>query len=299
MNEKNYSIPWEQYAGEAEHYSYVRCLDLGQIYEVVRVTHEKHGLRAEFVHQVIFMDEYDEQALTEILGGFGYKSLDAFVCEANHADVDPAGFVTRQDGSIDREASPSWWIDYMLLSSLMAEHFDGLDLPVRTADALADSIVCKAPDTVIGPYRIRRMIADQRTTIPPTEEEARETYVVTVIRQRFEGQNMELYRSSYRIDRDRLSNPSEEACETYLRKIVSDFLRTEDGKRAYESTCRDFNWGDVETEIPSSFFSAYGVAPFDGGPNDSKFLCCGGFAILVNQDELLGQGVYDDGEAEP
>ena len=45
MNEKNYSIPWEQYAGEAEHYSYVRCLDLGQIYEVVRVTHEKHGLR--------------------------------------------------------------------------------------------------------------------------------------------------------------------------------------------------------------------------------------------------------------
>lgn len=108
---------------------------------------------------------------------------------------------------------------------------------------------------------------------------------------------MELYRSSYRIDRDRLPNPSEEACVTYLRKIVSDFLQTEDGKRAYESTCRDFNWGDVETEIPSVFFSAYGVAPC-GGPDNGKFLCCGAFAILVNQDEFLGQGVYDDGEAE-
>lgn len=124
-------------------------------------------------------------------------------------------------------------------------------------------------------------------------------YVVTILRQRFEGRNMELYRSSYRIDRDRLPNPSESACETYLRKIVCDFLRTEDGKRAYESTCRDFNWGDVETEIPSDFFSAYGVVHCGGGPDDGKFLCCGVFTVLVNQDELLGCDVCDDGEIEP
>lgn len=178
MNETIYSIPWEQYADEAEHYSYVRCLDLGRIYEVVRVTHDKHGPRAEFVHQVIFMDEYDEQALTEILSGFGYKSLDAFVCEVNHADVDPAGFVVRRNGSIDREASPSWWIDYMLLASLMAEHFDGRKLLAEIADRLADSIVRKAPDAAIGPYCIRRTVADQRTTIPLTEDEVNRIYAV-------------------------------------------------------------------------------------------------------------------------
>ena len=295
MNQEIHPGPWEPYSDKAAHYSYVRCLEQGTLYEVVRVSHEKDCQTAEFLHQIIFMKEYGETELTKILKGFGYDSLEAFAYETGCVDTATTHKAWQSGHCV---AESQWPIDYMLLSGLMAEHFDGLDLPVQTADAFADSIVRKAPHTVIGLYRIRRTIADQRTAIPPTEEEARETYVVTVIRQRFEGQNMELYRSSYRIDRDRLPNPSEEACETYLRKIVSDFLRTEDGKRAYESTCRDFNWGDVETEIPSSFFSAYGAAPC-GGPDDGKFLCCGVFAILVNQDELLGQGVYYDGEAEP
>ena len=175
MNAKMYSIPWEQYADEAEHYSYVRCLDFGKIYEVIRVTHEKHGLQAEFVHQVIFIDEYDEPALVEILSRFGYKSLDAFVCEVNHADMEHSGFILRQDGSVDREASPTWWIDYMLLASLMAESCSGRAMTVQAADALAQSIVDKAPDSV-GPYCIKRTIADQLTTIILTEEEINTIY---------------------------------------------------------------------------------------------------------------------------
>lgn len=123
-------------------------------------------------------------------------------------------------------------------------------------------------------------------------------YAVTVIRQRYEGRNMELYTSHFRIAQNQLSQPSEAACEAYLRKIVYDFLQTEAGKRAYEETCQDFNWGDVGTEIPDDFFSAYGVIHDSGRPDSKNFLCCGLVGILVNQDELLGQYVYDGVEAE-
>lgn len=162
--------PWEPYCEEAAHYSYVRCLSVGALYEVVRVTHDKHDWRAQFVHQVIFMAEYDEQALAEILKGFGYKDLDGFVCEVNHADVDPGGFVVRSDGSIDREASRCWWIDYMLLASLMAEHFPGREMPVQAADALARSIV-ETPCDASEPFCIRRTWMDQLMSIPLTGEE--------------------------------------------------------------------------------------------------------------------------------
>lgn len=118
-------------------------------------------------------------------------------------------------------------------------------------------------------------------------------YAITVIRQRQDGWNNELYYSTFLIAQDRLPEPSESACETYLRKAICDFLQTEDGKRTYEDTCRDFNWGDVETEIPNEFFAAYGIVHCGGDPDSGKFLCCGTLGILVNQDELLGQGIYD------
>lgn len=170
MEQKHAPAPWSSYADAADHYCYVRCLDFGNLYEVVRVTHDKHGQQAEFVHQIVFMTEYDEPAMTEILREFGYDSLDAFVCEANGVDTDPAGFTTRQDGSIDRAASPSWWIDYSLLASLMAEHFDGRVMTVQAADDLARAAVEGNP---IAPYPfcIRRTFGDQLVTIPLTEKE--------------------------------------------------------------------------------------------------------------------------------
>lgn len=73
------SMSWQAYSDERSHYSYVRCLSLATAYEVVRVTHDKHGERAEFVHQTIFMNEYSEGDLSDILKGFGYDSLNAFV----------------------------------------------------------------------------------------------------------------------------------------------------------------------------------------------------------------------------
>lgn len=330
MEQQLLPATWETYADNADHYSYVRCLDLGNLYEVVRVTHDKHGQQAEFVHQLIFMAEYDEPAMTEILKEFGYESLDAFVREVNSADTDPAGFAVRQDGSIDRAASPSWWIDYMLLASLMAEHFDGRIMTIQAADDLARAVVKENP-IAPTPFCIRRTFGGQLVTIPLKEAEINKicatkskqlsaaqpfpantshaadvggpagtaaAYAVTVIRQRNDGRNTELYHSAFQIAQDRLPEPSEAACEAYLRKVICDFLQTEDGKRAYENTCQDFNWGDVETEIPDDFFSAYGIAHCGYGPNSGNFLCCGSIGILVNQDELLGQGIYDGEETE-
>ncbi len=162
--------PWAPYADAVDHYCYVRCLDLGNLYEVVRVTHDKHGQQAEFIHQIVFMTEYDEPALTDILREFGYKSLDAFVLETNGGDTDPAGFKIRQDGSIDRAASPSWQIDYMLLASLMAEHFDGRMMAIQAADDLARALVEGNP-IAPSPFCIRRTFGGQLVTIPLTEKE--------------------------------------------------------------------------------------------------------------------------------
>lgn len=160
--------PWNSYADAVDHYCYVRCLDVGNLYEVVRVTHDKHGQQAEFVHQVIFMTEYSEPALAEILRGFGYEKLDAFVCEAKGTGTDPAGFTVRQDGSIDRAASPSWQIDYMLLASLMAEHFDGQIMTPQAADDLARAVVEGNP-IAPSPFCIRRTFGGQLVSIPLTE----------------------------------------------------------------------------------------------------------------------------------
>ena len=51
----------------------------------------------------------------------------------------------RQDGSIDRAASPSWQIDYMLLASLMAEHFDGQLVTIPLTEKEVD-MVCTVKD---------------------------------------------------------------------------------------------------------------------------------------------------------
>ena len=165
MTQKIDPGPWEPYADEAAHYSYVRCLELGRIYEAVRVTHEKDGGQAEFLHQVFFIAEYSEPELVEILRGFGYESLDAYVSELNQS-----GFVIGPDGKIDRRKSPAWYIDYMHLASLMAEHFEGRRMPAKTADRLARSIVGERPYTV-EPIQTRQVFAGQLVSVPLSEGE--------------------------------------------------------------------------------------------------------------------------------
>ena len=108
--------------------------------------------------------------MTEVLKGFGYESLDAFVCETNCADAEPAGFGTRPDGGIDRAASPSWWIDYMLFASLLAEHAEGRMMTVQAADDLANAVVVMNP-IAPNPFYIHRTFGGQLVSIPLCETE--------------------------------------------------------------------------------------------------------------------------------
>lgn len=115
-------------------------------------------------------------------------------------------------------------------------------------------------------------------------------YAVTVIRERKEGSGTEIYTSNYLVDKQRLPEPSPKACADLLRKIATDFLKTEEGREAYKETCKDFNWGDMETYISDMFFVPYGVARRNG----FAYPCCDEIDVLVNQDELLGEGIWDD-----
>lgn len=272
--------PWEPYAGEAKHCSYVRCILPGEIYEAVRVTHEKDGQQAEFLHRIFFMPEYSEPDLEEILRGFGYESLDAYVSEQNQS-----GFILQPEGKIDRRKSLAWYIDYMYLASLMAEHFEGRRMPVQTADRLARSIVGECLDT-----------AEQTAPMPRMRQssDCSAAYAVSVLRRRSCGLDTELYRSCFYIAQDRLPSPSEDACAAFLRNIIRDFLKTEEGCCAYEETFEDFNWGDVDTYIPDEFWARNGVLTYSSSRKQT-FFCCGIISILVDQDELLGKGLLDGG----
>lgn len=70
-------------------------------------------------------------------------------------------------------------------------------------------------------------------------------------------------------------------------KEDTDYFKTEEGWAAYEETCEDFNWGDMETYIPDAFFKPCGVAHCDG----YVYPCCDVIGILVDQDELSGDGI--------
>lgn len=112
---------WENYADETNHYCYVRCLDLGKMYEAVCVRHISGTEDADYLHQVFFPEEWSEDALVELLQKFDYVTLDDFVQDINMAESEEQGFVRNADGTIDRNASPAWYIDWMYVVNLMAE----------------------------------------------------------------------------------------------------------------------------------------------------------------------------------
>lgn len=89
-----------------------------------------------FFHGVISVQDYleAESALNELLNGFGYADLDAFVKENSPDD----NWVYGADGKLDRENSPSYIIDIQLLASLIAESlfYEGIRMPRKKAKEL-------------------------------------------------------------------------------------------------------------------------------------------------------------------
>lgn len=111
-----------------------------------------------------------------------------------------------------------------------------------------------------------------------------DTYqVVTLVRIRRDGLDTEIWNDSFRVKTE--TPLDEQALLNRLRFCVKRFLQTNDGLEAIEDTRHDFNWGDAIQTIPNDFWNKYGVHFIM--LKDSAFQCCGGTAILVNQDEVL------------
>lgn len=111
---------WQWYADEADHYSLVRQVNDLKTYEVVRVTHGKHGEASEFLHQFFFLAEYTDKELLEILNSFeSCTSLEEF---------------RKQTGCGNSEEM------YWLIASLLAEHFEGRKVSRERADQLVKAI---------------------------------------------------------------------------------------------------------------------------------------------------------------
>lgn len=111
-----------------------------------------------------------------------------------------------------------------------------------------------------------------------------DTYqVVTLVRIRRDGIETEIWNDSFRVKTDKPLD--DQTLLNKLRFCVKRYLQTDDGYEAIESTCNDFNWGDAIQEIPNEFWSQFGIHIVT--LNDAPFHCCGGTAILVNQDEVL------------
>ena len=66
---------WENYADETEHYCYVRCLDLGKMYEAVCVRHINGTDDANYLHQVFFPETFGELPIEKI--GYDLYSIGA------------------------------------------------------------------------------------------------------------------------------------------------------------------------------------------------------------------------------
>lgn len=70
---------WHSQSEEVDNYSFTRILDATKgIVEVVAVRHKKFPRVADFVHNVVFLDDFSDEALQIIVRDFGYKDLKAY-----------------------------------------------------------------------------------------------------------------------------------------------------------------------------------------------------------------------------
>lgn len=132
---------WTDYCDE--HIMFVRELsDMERrAFECVKVVpHIDDDQTLSMLHEIIFTDDYvftnslGEDALNQMLKGFGYQDIDGYVRDM-HGDE---GWIYHEDGSVDRNASPSWTVDWAHLASLVCESHDhGLKLtPVDAKHAV-------------------------------------------------------------------------------------------------------------------------------------------------------------------
>lgn len=74
-----------------------------------------------------------------------------------------------------------------------------------------------------------------------------------------------------------LLNGSIEQAEKIVRETVREYLKTPEGKRDMEYSGGAYNWGDVASTIPASFWEEHGLKPMNHTAAD----------LWVDHDEVL------------
>lgn len=135
--------------------------------------------------------------------------------------------------------------------------------------------------------------AEKSSKKPKKPKKAKKACAVTMCRVRREGFNTETYLTCVY-----LVVPAEvTVTEALLRKtfldVSTEFMNSVEGQQAWEHTCHDFNWGDWESEIPARIMNKHGI--YIDCPSRVKVTeSC---AFTVDQDEVIGFGVWDMAEA--
>ena len=104
MDILNQPSQWDEYCDERLVLG--RCAVDWSTFEFIKVTDEDDG-RVKVLHEVIFPDDYPEEALNEILNRIGHKDLHAFVVE--NATTNEWFYLSYE--RIDSKNSPAYLID--------------------------------------------------------------------------------------------------------------------------------------------------------------------------------------------
>lgn len=110
------------------------ALAISNIFELYQINRYPGHLRRptqsedffKVAHAYIDISDYSEGDILSALQGFGYESLDRFVEETSP----DWNVIYKEDGTIDRENSPSYIIDFGLIAEMLFE-FDALEYAIE------------------------------------------------------------------------------------------------------------------------------------------------------------------------
>lgn len=124
MPDKNgYTTPSEWFMTDDDCLQHCRChpaID-PQVYELVQINSFPGHLDGKPFYQVahahIDIKDYTDEEILDALGAYGYEGMDDFVFQNTATNE----FLYREDGTLDRDNSPGYIIDYQLIAEMLFE----------------------------------------------------------------------------------------------------------------------------------------------------------------------------------
>lgn len=147
---------------------------LDQVYEMWQVTRVPMGYTLS--HGVIDLTNPNVSELEELVRQYGYDSIDDFVKQCSPT----TDFLYMEDGTLDREHSPSWYLEYPLLAEMIfecgaiTEYCEGSDCVYEeyedAENAILEIVCCPASCTAIRSKVIENFTWQIEGKVPEADE---------------------------------------------------------------------------------------------------------------------------------